>query len=72
MSKVLLKHAAVKSSKKYQADVARMVNITIAVQASSTPTIEMISVRELHAREDNNRKNKHEITEIRKNDLVIK
>lgn len=53
MSKVLLKHAAVKSSKKYQADVARMVNITIAVQASSTPTIEMISVRELHAREDN-------------------
>ena len=66
MSKVLLKHAAVKSIKQYQADVAKMVSMTISIQASSMPEIEMISVYELHAREENKREYNHEINEMKK------
>ena len=71
MSKILLEHAAIKSSKKYKAGVEKMVSMAIAAHSSTTQAIEMISVRELHEREKHNLQNMNTVR-VRNGKEVIK
>ena len=64
MGKILLKHPGAKSAKKYQEDVARMVQITITVKSSASSNIKMISVRELHSNDNYSSGNKHKTVSV--------